>query len=141
MNYRKETLNMLSNGIAIPINRKQARLYVYIYIYRSICPCARMYIDKYALQGRSVYLRSADAYLYMRARVSVGAHTLRTHTHACAHARAHPHARTLTDTARTRCAAPVACVCKRARVCVSACQRAQMRECGLFQGVDTIHSV
>ena len=68
-------------------------------MHRSACPCARVYIDKYALQGRLVYLWSTNTYLCMRARVSEGAHTLHTHTHA----------RTLGGHARV-CAALCVCV-------------------------------
>ncbi len=48
--------------------------------------------DKYAEQGRIVYLWSSNVYLYTQARVSVGAHKLHTHTHAFANACARAHA-------------------------------------------------
>jgi hypothetical protein len=68
----------------------------------------------------------------------------RTHA-AHAHTRSRTRARTPARThAHRHCAYTLCragCVCLCARACVCACQRAQMRESGLFQGVDTIHSV
>ncbi len=128
----QEAKYVLSNGIPIPIDRKQARLYIYVYIY--------IYIDHPAhahactstnmLCKEGVCTYGVPIRIYVCERVHLWAHTRCTRTHTIAHmlACAHPHARTLTDTAHTRCAAPVACVCARARVCerVSARANAQM---------------
>ncbi len=53
---------------------------MYVSIHLSMRTCIQLKI------GRLVYLWSADTYLYMRARASVGAYTLHTHTHARTHA-------------------------------------------------------
>jgi hypothetical protein len=133
----QEPKYVLSNSTPIPIDRKQARLYIYI----DPPAHAHAYTSTNMLCKEGLCTYEVPIGIYVCERVCPWARTCCTRTRTLAHMRAHTRTHARSQTLRVHAVPRRLRVSARARVRVSACQRAQMRECGLFQGVDTIHSV